>query len=96
MSETIEWTSENSPIPLFGFWNFSIGRKKGIGGYVISEKNMGIEAGRIINRIIAGEKIEGIKPVMENEGTFLFSKYQLEKWNFELPENIKESVEYTD
>lgn len=96
MNQTIEWTSKNTPLPIFGFWNFSIGKNKAIGGYVISEKNMGIRAGQIINRIINGEKIDRIKPILENEGTYLFSRQQLEKWNLKIPKKISDTVEYTD
>lgn len=96
MNKTVEWTSENSPLPLFGFWNFSIGSNKAIGGYVISEKNMGIRAGQIINKIISGERVDRINPILEEEGTYLFSKQQLEKWNLKIPKKISNTVEYTD
>jgi len=31
----IAWTREHSPPPYFGFWEFTIGAGKNIGGYVL-------------------------------------------------------------
>jgi ABC-type uncharacterized transport system substrate-binding protein len=57
---------------------------------------MGEEAGKIINRILDGEKIESIGHVYDEEGIFLFSKSQLEKWGFEISDRAKVEVEYVE
>lgn len=95
-SEVAEWTSKNSPIPVFGFWDFSIGKNKAIGGYVFSGKKMGEKAGRIINRILAGESIKEIGQVFDGDGVFLFSRFQLQKWNLKLTDRMSDEVKYTD
>ncbi len=94
--EVIEWTANNSPNPIFGFWDFSIGKGKAIGGYVLAGRTFGIKAGNIVNKVLKGEKPKNIVPVYEDEGVFLFNKSQLEKWNLKLPENIAKLTKYID
>ena len=31
--KVLEWTSENTPVPSFAFWDFLLGPRKAIGGY---------------------------------------------------------------
>ena len=57
-----EWTSANSDIPAFGFWDFSIGKNKAIGGLVIKGYEQGYTAAKIIKRIVAGESVAAIRP----------------------------------
>ena len=96
MNDVLRWTSENTPVPIFSFWDFGVGKDKAIGGYVLSSREMGEVAGKLINRILDGESIESIGHVYDEEGIFLFSKSQLEKWNFELTDRALDKVEYTE
>lgn len=96
MNDIAKWTSDNVNVPIFSFWDFSVGKDKAIGGYVLSSREMGEVAGKIINRILDGEKIESIGHVYDEEGIFLFSRSQLEKWDFELTDKILNKVEYVE
>lgn len=93
----VKWTSLNSPIPTFAFWDFAVGVDKVIGGYVLYGKSQGIEAASIILKILEkGVSPDSMPPVFKDEGQFLFSKKQLDKWKIQLPSNIKEQSSFID
>jgi hypothetical protein len=91
--EVIKWTSLNTKIPPIGFWAFSIGAEKNIGGYVISGYEEGKFAGDMAIDMIAG-KGRRVMPQSGGHGRFIFSRTQLKKWNIQLPEMILESAEF--
>lgn len=93
----LAWTSEHSPLPLFGFWDFSIGANKAIGGYVLSGEKQGEAAGELILDILV-KKVSpsSIKPVIGNEGKLMFSKSQLNKWQLTLPPEMAEEALLVD
>lgn len=88
-NQVIEWASNNSPLPLFGFWDFSVGKDKSIGGLVMTGKSQGLAAAEIAKRILSGTKPESILPQMPKKGEYIFSKKQLDKWKVTLPDNIR-------
>ncbi len=91
-----EWTSENTPIPLYGFWNVAVGKKKAIGGFVLFGEAQGEAAGQIAKKILEGDTKGNLIPVTAEKGRLLFSKTQLEKWNISLPENIETKATLVD
>jgi ABC-type uncharacterized transport system substrate-binding protein len=95
--ELLKWTVANSPVPPFGFWDFSVGSDKTIGGFVLFGKSQGEAAGKIALKILAdGKSPDKIRPVLGDMGRFLFSKSQLKKWGLSLPDDIAKAAEYTD
>jgi ABC-type uncharacterized transport system substrate-binding protein len=91
----VEWTSENTPIPPFAFWDFTVGPRKAIGGYVLFGEEQGKTAGKIALKILSGESPANIKPKIAQKGRFLFSKSQLKKWGMTLIGDFSSKVEYT-
>ncbi|WP_158228896.1 ABC transporter substrate-binding protein [Chitinimonas sp. BJB300] len=93
----ISWTSTNTPIPVFGLWDFSVGSDKAIGGLVISPTAQGKAAGEIVKKILK-DKIapSEIIPVTPTSGEYLFSKAQLKRFNLSLPADIAKQAKYTD
>lgn len=89
--EVIEWTSANTRVPPFGFWDFSVGADKNIGGYVVFGYEEGKLAGKIALGMLEGKRIR-VRPQNDGQGRFIFSKSQLEKWNIELPLRISEDA----
>jgi len=87
-AQVIKWTSENSPLPLFAFWSFTVGENKAIGGFVLDGKDQGKEAGNIIKSIFSGTPPYTILPITGASGNFIFSTSQLQRWNLILPEYI--------
>ena len=94
-SDIIEWTSENTPVPPFGFWEFSVGPDKTIGGFVLSGKEQGIAAAKIVLEIMSGKSPHSIYPVTGKKGALLFSTTQLKKWYLSLSEDIAGKTDYT-
>ncbi|WP_165313088.1 ABC transporter substrate-binding protein [Vibrio ziniensis] len=48
----LDWTSKNSSVPLFGFWDFSIGKGKAAGGVILDGRSQGKQAGNIAREIL--------------------------------------------
>lgn len=87
--DVIRWTSSNSSVPLFGFWEFSIGSDKAMGGFVISSVEQGRAAVEIARRIVSGATPHSIYPVTAEKGKFVFSRGQLVKKGVKLPDFLR-------
>lgn len=90
--QVIEWTSANSNIPVFGFWDFSIGENKAIGGLVIEGYEQGYTAAKIIKQIIAGENIGKIRPEVAKKGSYIFSREEVKKHKLIIPANMMGAI----
>ncbi len=92
----LKWTVENTPVPPFGFWDFSVGADKTIGGFVLFGKAQGEAAGKIALKIFSGKSPQEIRPVIADMGKFLFSRSQLKKWGLRLPNEIASAADYVE
>ena len=84
-TDVLKWTSKHSTVPLFALWDFAVGEKMAVGGYVISGIDQGREALKIVHRILNGDKPEDINPVIGKRGKLLFSQPEMDRWNIKLP-----------
>lgn len=90
-------TSQLSKIPIFSFWEFTVGKNMSIGGLVLSGKDQGVEAANIARRILEeNESPRNIYPITAQGGIYVFSIYELEKWNIILPKHILEQSYFVD
>ncbi len=95
--KVLTWTTKNTPVPHFGFWDFSVGADKTIGGLVLYGKQQGLAAGDIAKRILAFEKKPSdIAPKIAERGRYLFSRSLLEKYNLELPGELAFEADFVD
>lgn len=97
--EVAEWTSANSPVPVFGFWDFSIGKGKAMGGLILSGTPQGKEAAHLITKILDGHPVQTLQPVTAEHGRFLFSRSELRRWGITLPSyfnNPKEPIQFIE
>ena len=93
--EILEWTSENTPLPPFCFWDFAAGPEKAIGGLVLFGRIQGREAGRIALKILSEKKTPyDIHPFTAEKGRLWFSRSQLDKWDLTVPQRLKSKVEF--
>ncbi|WP_027709877.1 ABC transporter substrate-binding protein [Zooshikella ganghwensis] len=92
----IEWTSENTPVPMFAFWDFAVGPKKAIGGLVLYGFSQGQAAGKMAMDILSGKQPSSIRPKIGEKGRNLYSKSLLEKWSITLPDSIAKRADYID
>ena len=93
--EVARWTSENSPVPTFGFWDWAVGPDKTIGGLVLYGREQGKAAAEIALKILSGTPPAQIYPVTADRGHFLFSKRQLERYKIVLPVAIARETSWT-
>ena len=93
--DVIHWTSQNSPIPPFGLWDFSAGKNKLIGGYAISGYYQGKMAGDLALKLLSGEQVSNM-PQTAKKGQFIFSHSQLQKWNIRIPADIERTAVFVD
>ncbi|MGF1718986.1 hypothetical protein L4D20_02935 [Vibrio kyushuensis] len=84
LDEVSEWTSNNSPVPVFSFWSYSIGKGKTIGGLTISGEQQGEEAAKLVNDYFSSGALRPI--VTPARGRFIFSEYELKRWGIVLPQ----------
>ncbi|WNO09012.1 ABC transporter substrate-binding protein [Teredinibacter sp. KSP-S5-2] len=84
----INWTSQHTPIPPFGFWDFSVGEKKCIGGLVLYGKEQGKAAGTMALKILKGTSPRKLSPRTAPHGHYLYSEKQLNKYAIHLPRKI--------
>ncbi len=89
--DILAWCSKNSPIPTFGFWDFSVGKGKTAGGLVLYGKAQGERAAKLIKKIEKGAKPGSIFPEVGEKGKMLFSKSELKRWGITLPKYMNES-----
>lgn len=88
------WTSANSPIPVFGFWKYSLGKGKAIGGILLSGFYQGKAAAEMANIILETNKIPQIKT--PSQGDIIFSKHELKRWKIRLPPAIFKKAKYVE
>lgn len=79
---------QNTPIPPFAFWDFSIGADKAIGGLVL----FGYEQGKLAAQMATLILETNISPhrlstKTAEKGKFLFSRAQLNKFSITLSES---------
>ncbi|MCP4321961.1 MAG: sugar ABC transporter [Psychromonas sp.] len=96
-SEVLNWTVQNTPIPPFAFWDFSIGKGKAIGGLVLFGFEQGKLAAQMAKLILETEvSPHQIGKQTAEKGRYLFSKQQLKKFSFTLPESINKKATFID
>lgn len=94
--QILTWSSEHTPIPLFCFWDFSVGENKTAGGLVLFGEIQGKEAAKIIKAIFAGKRPSTLGPLTADQGRYLYSRSQFERWGLAVTEEMKERVEFVD
>ena len=83
--EAIRWAAKQSNVPLFGFWDFSVGPQKAIGGLVMSGYEQGTAAGAMANELLQGKKANSLIPRTAARGEYLFSRSGMNRWKLSVP-----------
>ena len=96
-SGVVRWMAENSELPLFNFYEDSIGPGLSCGGWVLSGYGIGSVAADIVLEILEQNKLpEQIYPTYYKRGEYIFSRTQLKKWGVILPKSIKEQAKFVE
>lgn len=83
--KVLVWTNQHSAIPLFGFWDFSVGKGQTAGGVVLFGESQGIQAGEYVNRILAGEEASSILVIHGKQGRAIYSGAEFTRWGLNAP-----------
>ena len=94
--QALAWTGENTQVPLFSFWDFSIGPQLAIGGLVISGQQQGETAANLARKILSEHQGVSFPPRIAPRGEYLFSRSALARWGIRLPDDIARRSEWRD
>lgn len=94
--EMLAWINAHSPVPHFGFWNFSIGAKGNIGGFCLDAYSHGKKAAKLAAKILNGTPASKLYPVIDDEGMFIFSRSGMERWNLKPQKNLNAAGVWID
>ena len=86
--QVLAWTGENTQVPLFSFWDFSIGPKLALGGLVISGQQQGETAANLARKILGETNKLRFPPRIAPRGEYVFSRAALAHWGIQLPDDI--------
>ncbi len=86
----LSWANAHTPVPIFAFWDFAVGKGKAIGGYVLSGRDQGLAGGELASQILAGAPPASIPPHTAAEGSYRFSILELARFGISLPQEIQE------
>ncbi|WP_176452620.1 ABC transporter substrate-binding protein [Aeromonas sp. A35_P] len=94
--QVLEWTSAHSPVPLFCFWEFTVGKGKAIGGLVLDGHDQGAKAAELVNAILDGAQPKNLAPRAALRGEYVFSKSELARWQLTLPDKWRYKILWRD
>ncbi len=94
--QVLEWTSQHSPVPLFSFWEFSVGKGRAIGGLVLNGHAQGERAAELTNAILAGTSPGALSPRAAIRGEYVFSRDELARWHLQLPDKWQAKTQWHD
>ena len=86
--DALAWVSAHSPVPVFAYWDFAVGKGKAVGGLVNSGRPQGVAAADLVIQILDGRAPGTLYPVTPKDGQFLFSRHELERWHISLPDRL--------
>ena len=93
----LKWMTENSSIPVFGFYEDGIGSDLDVGGWVLGGIEHGETAGKIMYDILEnGKDPSDINPLFYNFGQYIFSRTLLKKYGLILPKEIVQKTQYIE
>lgn len=88
-------TVEESGLPVFALWDFSVGPGRAVGGYVLSGYEQGLQAGYMARRILQGAAPRELPTVLTHTGRFVFSRSELKRLGLALPEEFTIGAYFT-
>ncbi len=78
--ESILLISERSPVPIYGLWDFYLGKGL-LGGMLIRGYNQGELVGSMVFQYLMGTPLAEIPIVKESPNSYMFDKLQLDKYH---------------
>ena len=92
----INWASQSSLVPLFGLWDFSVGKHRTIGGLVLQSYDQGYQASLLIKEILSGTSPGDIRPQTAKKGTYIYSRNRLKNYDLTVPDDIVKVAKFVE
>ncbi|USD42769.1 hypothetical protein J4N42_19305 [Vibrio sp. SCSIO 43135] len=83
----VSWTNKHSQVPLFGFWDFSVGKGKAAGGVVLFGESQGESAGKAVTAIVAGKSASEIPIRVGQKGQAIYHPQEMARWGLTPPDS---------
>jgi PAS domain S-box-containing protein len=83
ITKSIRMISQASPVPVLGFWDFTLGNGA-LGGKLVSGQSQGETAARIALQILNGENAENIPVIEKSPNRFMFDYVQMKRFSIPL------------
>ena len=78
--EAIRKVSSRSKVPIYSIFDSQLDSGGSVGGYVLSGKSFGHEAGKMAVRILEGEETASCAPIKTGMHQYVFDWRQLKRW----------------
>jgi len=88
--EILEWTGQNSPVPIFAMNAHVVGSKMAVGAMVLDGHRHGKDAAEMALKILNNEETKQWKTT--KNGIWYFNKANLKKYNLTLPAEIEKDT----
>jgi len=83
LQESLELVTGSSPVPVFSFWDFTLGHGVA-GGMMVSGRAQGAAAARLTGRILEGESPDAVPVVMDSPNKFMFDYPVLSRFDLDV------------
>jgi ABC-type uncharacterized transport system substrate-binding protein len=92
-AQVMAWSSANSKLPIFGFWDFQIGPEAALGGVVITGFEQGAVAGEMAKAQLHRYKAK--MPLRYGSGVrLMLSRAQIERWKLAIPPALRHKISW--
>lgn len=82
--ELINQAFYSSQIPIFSFWDISIGPEQGVGGFTVSAYQEGLTGARLASLILGGIQPDRVPQIKSLSGHYVYSQSGMDHWNISL------------
>lgn len=86
--QALAWAGNSTTLPLYAFWDFSIGPGKCVGGLVLSGYEQGAATSELVKQVLLGSPSESLPPRTATRGEYLFSRQEMTRWQLTLPTKL--------
>jgi ABC-type uncharacterized transport system substrate-binding protein len=93
--EALQWTLDNSPVPVMGFWEEAV-HVGTLGGPIISGYVQGFEAALQAVMVLQGTSPSEIPFSVPPRGKLMINRFAMEHWNVDIPLSLLEVSEVVE
>lgn len=89
----LRWTNKNTEVPLFAFWNVTVGKGRATGGVLLDGYEQGAAAARLLINIMSPQDTT---VSTEQTQKIQYSRSELKRWNIKLPLSLEKKATFVD